>query len=229
MSKNTSALALLDNLIAEVELAVGKDEVQSAPVKSGGNNEKKKNEQPKQPAKTEAKADEELTVNSIELRVGIIRKVTKHETAEKLYCEEIDIGEETPRSIASGLVPYYSLEQMQNRKLIVVCNLKSRNLVGFKSNGMVLCASTTNSDGSSSVEFVDPPANSQPGDRIIGEGLTGEPLSASKCDKLKAFEVIAADLSVDEQGIAQWKGRRLVTQKSGEVLRAPTLKNAPLR
>ena len=42
----------------------------------------------------------------------------------RLYCEEIDVGEEAPRNIASGLVPHYSLEEMKGRRVIVMCNLK---------------------------------------------------------------------------------------------------------
>lgn len=45
----------------------------------------------------------------------------------RLYCEEIDVGEESPRLIASGLVPHYSLEEMQGRTVVVMCNLKVRN------------------------------------------------------------------------------------------------------
>lgn len=243
-----SALELIDDLIAELQVAIGSDPVPStssttpppAPVEGNTKEEKKGKGEKKGKEKKEATVvtaaaaptpaanPEEITVNSIDLRVGIIRKVSKHPTAEKLYCEEIDIGEEKPREIASGLVPYYSLEEMMGRRLIVVCNLKPRSLVGFKSNGMVLCASKTLSDGSQKVEFVDPPLDAQPGDRITGEGLVGEPLSASQCDKRKAFEVVAADLLVDGDGVAHWKGHRLVTP-AGEVLRAPTLREAPLK
>lgn len=223
-----TTLELLDNLIAELELAIGKEEPAPAAAPAKKEGAKKEKGEKKPAAAPAAKVDEELTVNSIDLRVGIIRKVSKHATAEKLYCEEIDIGEDAPREIASGLVPYYTLEQMQDRKLIVVCNLKPRNLVGFKSNGMVLCASKTNADGSTSVEFVDPPAASQPGDRIVGQGLTGEPLTATKCDKLKAFELIAADLKVDEHGVAHWKGHRLTTL-AGDIVTAPTLRDAHLK
>ncbi len=53
---------------------------------------------------TASSSESNFTVNSLDLRVGIIVKVQRHESAEKLYCEEIDVGEETPRSIASGLV-----------------------------------------------------------------------------------------------------------------------------
>lgn len=43
---------------------------------------------------------------------------------DRLYCEEIDVGEEGPRQIASGLVPHYSLEEMKDRRVVVMCNLK---------------------------------------------------------------------------------------------------------
>jgi aminoacyl tRNA synthase complex-interacting multifunctional protein 1 len=246
--KSSSAVELLDNLIAELEISIGKDttsvnETSELPSKKENQASKKSSKSSEKSLKTEdsaastapkkaetASSNEELNINAIDLRVGIIRKVSKHATADKLYCEEIDIGEETPRAIASGLVPYYTLEQMEGRRLIVICNLKPRNLVGFKSNGMVLCASTTLSDGTTAVEFVDPPASAQPGDRIIGEGLTvSEPLTATKCDKLKAFEAVATDLTVDENGIANWKGHRLIVQKSSEVLTTPTIRNAHLK
>eukprot|EP01032_Pedospumella_encystans_P028084 gene28084-31724_t len=123
MSK--SALDLLNDLIAELENAV-----ESSTVKETASNKKEAKEKlpvpPKQPkvkaeskkvaaAPTPSDQKEAININAIDLRVGIIRKVTKHETAEKLYCEEIDVGEDAPRAIASGLVPYYSLEQMQDR------------------------------------------------------------------------------------------------------------------
>lgn len=239
MSK--SGLQLLDDLIAELENAVQTSSVPAPPsssvktVKAPQSNPKSKegakgDQQQKAPPKAPEQKDA-ITINSIDLRVGIIRKVCKHETAEKLYCEEIDVGEEAPRAIASGLVPYYSLDQMQDRKLIVVCNLKARNLVGFKSHGMVLCASTVDADGTHRVEFVDPPASAKPGDRIVAEGLPlVEPFTPSKCDKSKAFEAVAPDLKVDHEGVAHWQGHRMICLTDGgtgaESCIAPTLRNA---
>src|SRR3546814_465462 len=69
----------------------------------------------------------------------------------RLYCEEIDVGEDTPRQIASGLAKVYTLEEMQNRRIIVVCNLKPRKLAGFKSCGMVLCATNEGSENGSAI------------------------------------------------------------------------------
>jgi tRNA-binding EMAP/Myf-like protein len=62
----------------------------------------------------------------LEFKVGQISKVWVHSDADKLYCEEIECGEEKPRQIASGLRPHYSLEEMQGRRLLVVSNLKVR-------------------------------------------------------------------------------------------------------
>jgi tRNA-binding EMAP/Myf-like protein len=75
-------------------------------------------------------------ISECDLRVGKIVEVWKHPGSDKLYCEKIDMGEATgPREIASGLVPYFTLEQMQNRRVVVVANLKPRPLAGFMSNG----------------------------------------------------------------------------------------------
>ncbi len=243
MATQKSAVELLDNLIAEIESALAASApvepvvaavAPPAPAPAAKKEKKEQNKGEAKPKKEAAPAaapaaDEPLNINGLDLRVGIIRAVKKHDTAEKLYCEEIDVGEDAPRAIASGLVPYYTLEEMQDRRLIVVCNLKPRNLVGFKSHGMVLCASHTSEDGTSKVEFVDPPVNAKPGDRIIGEGLTAEALSMSQCDKKKAFEVLAADLKVDNEGNATWKGIKLVTAGANEVCTVPTLRDCHIK
>lgn len=40
------------------------------------------------------------------------------------------MGEEEPRKIASGLVPHYSVEEMEGRRVVVFCNLKVGLFVG---------------------------------------------------------------------------------------------------
>lgn len=74
------------------------------------------------------------------IRFKLYYQVWLHPEADKLYCEEIDVGEDAPREIASGLRQHYDIEAMQDRKVLVVCNLKAAKIVGFSSNGMVLAA-----------------------------------------------------------------------------------------
>lgn len=71
---------------------------------------------------------------------GLLVQVWNHEAADRLYCEEIDVGEGEPRAIASGLREHCTLEEMQGRLVLVVCNLRPARLAGFSSNGMVLAA-----------------------------------------------------------------------------------------
>eukprot|EP00922_Rhytidocystis_sp_ex-Travisia-forbesii_P026113 GHVS01038260.1.p1 GENE.GHVS01038260.1~~GHVS01038260.1.p1 ORF type:complete len:318 (+),score=20.85 GHVS01038260.1:24-977(+) len=76
-------------------------------------------------------------VTRLEVRIGHILKVWEHPEAEKLYCESIDIGETEPRSIASGLRAYLKKEELENQKVLILANMKTKNLRGFPSHGMV--------------------------------------------------------------------------------------------
>jgi len=230
-SSSKSSRQLLDDLIAEIEVSTtGNKATKKENDKPKSENKKEKGARREKPAPAPTAADEPISVNSIDLRVGKIVSVCKHETADKLYCEMIDVGEEEPRAIASGLVPHYTLEEMQDRRIVVICNLVPRKLVGFKSNGMVLCAAKSDGEGGEKVEFIDPPADAAVGERIVGEGLKlHDPLSAKQCDKKKAFEAVAADLCVDANGIAVWKDIKLVAVNSKGTSSAPTLRDAAAR
>ena len=161
----------------------------------------KKAKQPKQ--KQAAAPAAELNISALDIRCGKILKAWKHEEAEKLYCEEVDVGEDKPRQIASGLRPFYNLEEMQGRTVLVLCNLKARNLVGFPSHGMVMCASN---DDHTKVEFAVPPEGAKIGERVVFEGHDGEPEAENKVAKKKMFEKLAPDLKTNSDGVIEWKG-----------------------
>jgi methionine--tRNA ligase beta chain len=159
----------------------------------------------------------------IDIRVGKIIKVWNHEGADKLFCEQIELAEETgPREIASGLREHYSLEEMQDRLVLVVCNLKSSKIVGFASNGMVLAAK--GEDGK--VELITPPDGSVVGERVFIEGLSGDPLTAAQVKKKKTWEAVAKDLKTDEGGVATWQGMAIHT--SAGPCKAASLGGAPI-
>ena len=169
----------------------------------------KKAKQPKAKQQQQQKqAPAELNISALDIRVGKILKAWNHEDAEKLYCEEVDVGEDKPRQIASGLRPFYKLEEMQNRTVLVLCNLKARNLVGFPSHGMVMCASN---DDHTDVEFAVPPEGAKIGERVTFEGHDGEPEAENKVAKKKIFEKLAHDLKTDADGVVIWKGAKSST------------------
>lgn len=163
----------------------------------------------------------------MDLRVGVITKVWPHESADKLWCEEVDVGEAAPRRIASGLRAYYSQEAMLGRRIVVVCNLKPRAMVGFTSEGMVLCAS--NADRSV-VEFVDPPAGAAPGDRILIDGHSDStapvPEVVNPSAKKNPWVPFAAELKTNADRVATYLGVPLRT--AAGVCAAPTVANGPI-
>ena len=160
----------------------------------------------------------------VDIRVGQITKVWNHPDADKLFCEEIDVGEEGgPRQIASGLRNYYKLSEMENKKVLVVCNLKASKIVGFASNGMVLAAKSEDGSG---VELVTPPDDAKIGERVFIEGLSGEPISSAQMKKKKVFDAVSKKLKTGEGGIATWDGK-VITTSSGPCA-AASLVGAPI-
>ncbi|KAK4333748.1 tRNA-aminoacylation cofactor ARC1 [Rhodotorula toruloides] len=152
----------------------------------------------------------------IDLRVGKIVDVKVHPDADSLYVEQIDVGEAEPRTVVSGLVKYKTLDEMRNATLITVCNLKPASMRGVKSFAMVLCA--TSPDGKDGgVEFVNPPAGSQPGDRVYFEGFADkQPLDLLN-PKKKIFETVQPGFTTLENKDAAW-----VDKESGKVYKIVT-------
>jgi len=162
----------------------------------------KKKKQPPAPAG-------DIDVSKLDIRVGVITKAWLHEEADKLFCEEIDIGEESgPRNIASGLRAHYNLEDLEGQRVLVLSNLKTRKLVGFPSHGMVMCAA--NEDGSK-VEFIEPPEGAKVGERVMVEGYDGEPATENQIIKKKMLNDIFPDLVTDGSGVATFKGTPFMT------------------
>jgi aminoacyl tRNA synthase complex-interacting multifunctional protein 1 len=169
-------------------------------------------------------AEAPLDIMALDIRVGKIIKAWPHETADKLYCEEIDLGNGEVRNIASGLRPFYKVEDLQDRIVLVLCNLKKRTLVGFPSHGMVLCASNVDH---SAVEFVVPPPNTPLGERVVFDGLdpTAPPEPDTKVAKKKMFESLAPDLRTNDTGAVVWKSH-VATTSAGTVVALNGMANA---
>jgi len=169
----------------------------------------------------------EVAFTQVDFRVGRIVSVKNHETADRLYVEEIDVGAEAGgvRQVVSGLRAYYTVEELQGRLVVVVCNLKESKFQGVMSFGMVLAAK--GADGR--VELLSVPEGSAVGERLQLQGYEGAypaPLTAARMKKLKAWEGVAPDLHSGEDGGACWKDLRIAT--SAGLCSVPTLVNSPI-
>ncbi|KAI2652735.1 Tyrosine--tRNA ligase, cytoplasmic [Labeo rohita] len=158
--------------------------------------------------------EEEAIPSRLDIRVGKVVSVEKHPDADSLYLEKIDVGEEQPRTVVSGLVAYISQEQLQDRLVVLLCNLKPQKMRGIESQAMLLCASIEGEPRK--VEPLDPPEGSAPGDRVFVEGYeSGKPDDELK-PKKKVFEKLQVDLKISDQCVAQWKDQNLMT-KLGQI------------
>lgn len=158
--------------------------------------------------------DDELAPSRLDIRVGKIISVEKHPDADSLYLEKIDVGEPEPRTVVSGLVAYVSQEDLQDRVVLVLCNLKPQKMRGIESQAMLLCASIEGEPRR--VEPLDPPEGCSPGERVFVEGYESGKPDERLNPKKKVWEKLQADLKISDECVAQWKDRKLLT-KLGQI------------
>jgi aminoacyl tRNA synthase complex-interacting multifunctional protein 1 len=184
--------------------------------------EKKKE---KKQAPAAASPQEPSPLSECDFRVGKIVNAWVHPDSDKLYCEEIDVGEAEPRKIASGLRAHMTIDQVNGARVVIVANLKERKLAGFPSNGMVLCATDP---VSGVVEFITPPANAKIGERVtfIGHENT-PPAPPSRMDKKKILDAVLPELKTNEKCEATWNG--IIAMTSDGAVTVATVKNAPIK
>ncbi len=127
-----SSIAASSNLFPRIEMA--KEET-PRPAKKARNSPAKSVEAAKGPI-------EFADFQKLDLRVGVILAAEKHPNADKLLRFDIDLGEEKPRQILSGIAAHFKPEDLVGKKVIVVANLPPRQIRGLESQGMILTAET---------------------------------------------------------------------------------------
>jgi methionyl-tRNA synthetase len=74
------------------------------------------------------------------LKVGRVLEASAHPNADKLVVMKVDLGEARPRTICAGIKAKFPPETLVGRNVVVVANLKPRQLRGVPSEGMILAA-----------------------------------------------------------------------------------------
>jgi len=176
-----------------VSETASKESTKAKKVKPDKSKEKKEGRPPQEEAP--------VTIGLLDLRVGHIKSAKKHPDADALYVEEVDVGEDKPRTVISGLVKFIPEAEMQDRMAVLLCNLKPSKMRGIMSEAMVMCASTPDK-----VEILAPPPGAKPGDPVLVDGFPRDATLAQLNPKKKIFETVAPDLKVDSQNQATYKG-----------------------
>jgi len=83
--------------------------------------------------------------SALDIAIGTILSVEIVEGADKLLKLKVDVGEEKPRQIISGIRAYFSNpEFLVGTQAPFLLNLEPRTIRGFKSEGMILAGSCEN-------------------------------------------------------------------------------------
>jgi methionine--tRNA ligase beta chain len=75
----------------------------------------------------------------LDIRIGTVSEVERVPGSDKLYKLQVNMGDET-RQIVTGLVDYYSPDELQGKVIALVTNLKPAKIFGQWSYGMLLAA-----------------------------------------------------------------------------------------
>lgn len=73
----------------------------------------------------------------IDLRVGRVKKAERVPGSKKLLRLVVDLGREE-RQIIAGVAEWYNPEELEDKHVVVVANLKPKKIMGYVSQGMIL-------------------------------------------------------------------------------------------
>lgn len=78
----------------------------------------------------------------LDIALGVIIAIEEVEGADKLLKLTVDVGEEQPRQIMSGIKEYFDdIQVLVGKQCPFLINLEPRVIRGFESQGMILAAS----------------------------------------------------------------------------------------
>ena len=150
-------------------------------------------------SKPAAEPVEPILASALDFEVGRIMAIRRHPNAEKLYVEQVLLGD-GERQIVSGVVPYYKEEELVGKLVVIVKNLKPAVLRGIESRGMLLAAEK---DGKLEVLS---PTSATPGDKVEVEGETGAPLR-----EITIGQFVTVNMDVKEY-VARANGKTLLVK-----------------
>jgi len=126
--------------------------------KFSGNENKEKTDENEKSSKTTKETKKTSPIQTflekVVLKTARIMEVSRHPDADKLYVLKVDDGRVQDRVIVSGLVGFFTEEELMYKAVVIADNLKPRKMRGVDSNGMLLAASYEKEDGSEVLELV---------------------------------------------------------------------------
>jgi len=147
------------------------------------------------------------------LQVARVDVVERHPDADALYVCQVALGQET-RQLVTGLVKHYTAEELQNRLIVAISNLKATKLRGKESNAMLLAADDSATSKKGLIRLLEPPPGASVGDRIYLDSQQPNPNPPASLNHKQWAKVVANFAVID--GKATYKEKALVT-KDGPI------------
>lgn len=135
----------------------------------------------------------------LNLKVARILNIKGHPNADRLYILDIDLGDEK-RQLVAGLKEHYKNDELINKKVIAVTNLKYAKLRGIESQGMLLAGDDGKNVGILTVD------KSSAGDKAYFDGFENSSKEISFDDFLKIKLIVKGSK-------AYFEGKELKTDK----------------
>lgn len=82
-----------------------------------------------------------ITINDFvkcEFKIGTVLEAKEIEGSDKLLKLQVDLGEEKPRQILSGIKKWYKSEKLIGKQFVFITNLEPRIMMGLESQGMIM-------------------------------------------------------------------------------------------
>jgi len=173
------------------------------------------------PVKAAEASDDIHPISKLDIRVGYVKSVVLNTQADKLYNQEIDIGGGEIRKIASGLRGRVEMADLLDSYVIILANLKAKELKGWLSHGMVLCAT----DEKGITEPLRPAPGSKVGDPVFIGDYPRCPLA--ELPKNNPWDKVKDEIFVSEDKIANYQTTNLWKTEAG-LVQTKSLKNAKI-
>ena len=160
----------------------------------GRSNQKPKNQAPGEDA------------TRVALRTSRILKVEPHPNSDKLLVCEVNCGDEDglSRTVVAGLADIMSIEELTNRQVVCLTNLKPAKLAGIESTAMILASE----DDENNFKLIEAPKDVEDGELLVFSGYEGkgEPDAMLKSKgAVKAWERVQSGLVGSSDGTVVFK------------------------
>eukprot|EP00238_Polyblepharides_amylifera_P004584 CAMPEP_0196581246 /NCGR_PEP_ID=MMETSP1081-20130531/33141_1 /TAXON_ID=36882 /ORGANISM="Pyramimonas amylifera, Strain CCMP720" /LENGTH=330 /DNA_ID=CAMNT_0041901401 /DNA_START=44 /DNA_END=1036 /DNA_ORIENTATION=+ len=157
------------------------------------------------------------------LVIGQVVEVGFVENSDKLYMCKVNVGSEV-RQVITGLRKHVSVEELSQKKVVVICNLKVAKLAGQNSEAMIMATEFCDESGPDGkvVKLLGAPQDAAVGEGLFMEGC--EPASGCpKTLKTHFWETVKTNLRViDGQGTFDGKPLKVA---SGPITSAAGVPN----